>query len=609
MSQKNIGTLWDRTTRTDINNNFAALFKMREILNDLIIEGLFTEQQMGDVLLALNDAIKKGHLSVNDIDKNKGLLDQSFMSEEFLEQIAGNTPINSVPADESVTTGKIADNAIVPSKTNFFYKTPNIFDGEYHDWYIYDYGSSSENPTAYLRRNYQGEEHTLMVQVIPGETYTIKIHDKGNSNQFTIATAPTEPSFDETGIFDMGKPVHLQGKHSTPEREYTLTIPEGDNYLYAMVAQDQEPPSKIQIEQGEDASIYTSPYMLNTNLYIQGAGENENQEAPRKIKTLTSQNMYNVPTLESVNLPDSTVKIHDVTSTDMFGFYDSLMADNPTYITKELATNETTGLPIYKYIFKPEQPEIGRIEAETDLLHFFIVSGVHGSEKASWWCVYETMKQICENWRNSDVLESLRWNIKFTVIPIVNVYGIDNPDDPITLGGKKNANGIDINRSFPEGFVVYSDPEYAGYGGEEPLTQPEAIMIADILQNEEVDFYTDFHNFSSNPNPNYFMWNISDEMHGINMSQDYYTHLSLKWKKQDELFPQSNDVFFGYSSVGTGGSTPPYIRSLGIPGSIFEISHTMHPKGDSSQYSSEVVTLGTEAQLNWLYLAYKNLTN
>lgn len=47
--------------------------------------------------------ISKGNVSVLDIDKNKGKLDQTYMSEEFLQQIAGNTSINAIPAKGSIT--------------------------------------------------------------------------------------------------------------------------------------------------------------------------------------------------------------------------------------------------------------------------------------------------------------------------------------------------------------------------------------------------------------------------------------------------------------------------------------------------------------------------
>ena len=47
------------------------------------------------------------NISVDWINKNLGKLDQTFMSEEFLQQMAGNTPINAVPADGSITKVKL----------------------------------------------------------------------------------------------------------------------------------------------------------------------------------------------------------------------------------------------------------------------------------------------------------------------------------------------------------------------------------------------------------------------------------------------------------------------------------------------------------------------
>ena len=47
------------------------------------------------------------NISVDWINKNLGKLDQTFMTDEFLQQMAGTTPINSVPADGSVTKSKL----------------------------------------------------------------------------------------------------------------------------------------------------------------------------------------------------------------------------------------------------------------------------------------------------------------------------------------------------------------------------------------------------------------------------------------------------------------------------------------------------------------------
>lgn len=51
----------------------------------------------------LDNKIRKGEVSVFDIDKNKGKFDQTFMTEEFLQQIVGNTPISTIPAKGIIT--------------------------------------------------------------------------------------------------------------------------------------------------------------------------------------------------------------------------------------------------------------------------------------------------------------------------------------------------------------------------------------------------------------------------------------------------------------------------------------------------------------------------
>lgn len=65
----------------------------------------------------INKKMNKGEsISVSQIDKNKGKFDQTYMSDEFLQQMAGNTPINTVPADESITTSKLSPRAVTPEK-------------------------------------------------------------------------------------------------------------------------------------------------------------------------------------------------------------------------------------------------------------------------------------------------------------------------------------------------------------------------------------------------------------------------------------------------------------------------------------------------------------
>lgn len=70
-----------------------------------------------DIDTQLAEKATKGLISVNDINKNLGKFDQTYMSDQLLQQIAGNTPINAVPADESLPL----------KKTTFYARGTNLF--------------------------------------------------------------------------------------------------------------------------------------------------------------------------------------------------------------------------------------------------------------------------------------------------------------------------------------------------------------------------------------------------------------------------------------------------------------------------------------------------
>src|SRR5699024_7323776 len=104
-------------------NNFIETFdekyqetildKMQEWYNNGELETLINESldtkyhQMDEKFTTqLAQTIRKGEVTVSDIDKNKGLLDETYLSDELKQQMAGNTPIHSTPADRSITLQK-----------------------------------------------------------------------------------------------------------------------------------------------------------------------------------------------------------------------------------------------------------------------------------------------------------------------------------------------------------------------------------------------------------------------------------------------------------------------------------------------------------------------
>ena len=112
MKLNRTGSVWNRNERNNINENWETIEDVLDELNRISADGKLTDEQYEDFVITLNGLIKKGELSVNDINKNLGKIDQSFLSEDLLQQIAGNAPINAVPADKSITSEKVADKAI-----------------------------------------------------------------------------------------------------------------------------------------------------------------------------------------------------------------------------------------------------------------------------------------------------------------------------------------------------------------------------------------------------------------------------------------------------------------------------------------------------------------
>lgn len=99
------GQLWETWKRTMIDAGYT----------DIQVEmakGPFKDLQ---ARLDAMDADTR-NFNVNWINKNLGKLDQTFMTDQFLQQMAGNTPINAVPSDGSLTTPKYADESVTKEK-------------------------------------------------------------------------------------------------------------------------------------------------------------------------------------------------------------------------------------------------------------------------------------------------------------------------------------------------------------------------------------------------------------------------------------------------------------------------------------------------------------
>src|SRR5699024_10740736 len=144
MARKDIRVPLDRQNRNNHNDNYTQLFEgvqqVKKTIDDLVLESggdsnlevvqarggentlnsrldklddkdnEFTSQLAETATkeeLQVVDSRKMdkntNDISISQINKNKGKIDETYLSEELLQQMAGDTPIHSVPANKSIT--------------------------------------------------------------------------------------------------------------------------------------------------------------------------------------------------------------------------------------------------------------------------------------------------------------------------------------------------------------------------------------------------------------------------------------------------------------------------------------------------------------------------
>ena len=116
-------------TRNIINTAIDSINTQGKSIQDLVAKGQLTPTQYAQLISIVNGNVSKGSITAADIDKNNFKLDQTYMSDSLLQMMAGNTPINAVPANGSITTEKMAQTSvnktILSNEVNLF----SIFGG------------------------------------------------------------------------------------------------------------------------------------------------------------------------------------------------------------------------------------------------------------------------------------------------------------------------------------------------------------------------------------------------------------------------------------------------------------------------------------------------
>lgn len=189
-------------------------------------------ERLEDTNAQLVRKVDKGNVSVSDINKNLGKLDQTFMSDELLQQMAGNTPINAVLADGSLTTPKYTDKSVTSQKAKFIKSSNNLLD---KSAFIDGYAISSETGLPTKNHLYSLSKH---FPVNGGGKLTIK-RDVGLAAQYA---------------FYKGNDLLFTSTTSHEAELSTLSVPAGANF--ARLAIGKEAVESAQANMGEVIKPY-----------------------------------------------------------------------------------------------------------------------------------------------------------------------------------------------------------------------------------------------------------------------------------------------------------------------------------------------------------------
>lgn len=256
------------------NNINLAVAENAKTENLILNGGAATKGELAETNSHLADInqqkIAKGQVAVSDINKNLGKLDQTFLSDNLLQQIAGTAPINAVPSKYSITRDKLAFNPLEGKLSK------NLFNKNTAERGMY---LRSDNGNTMVSADYFASD---FIKVKPSTTYAIApIHSMTRINFYT-----------ETFTF-------ISGVLNTT----TVTIP--INAYYIRLASKLTMINTTQFEEGSAPTPYAEYGVFFDSSQVLDGAFNGNVF---KDKTITKEKLSFIP-LEGVmskNLFDET---------------------------------------------------------------------------------------------------------------------------------------------------------------------------------------------------------------------------------------------------------------------------------------------------------------
>lgn len=320
----------------------------------------------------------------------------------------------------------------------------------------------------------------------------------------------------------------------------------------------------------------------SSGIYFKGSIAIE--EVVSKIDSIESDIEY-----APVNQFVSTDQVAVQTSyADVIDLYDALATAHPAIITKNALNDVSAGSVIYEYVFTTGNYNsiIGERTAltEYDKPKLLVTTGIHGSEKGSISATYTVMKAMCENKNLRRFLEQ----VEVHVVPVVNIYGMDNDD-------RLDENGVNINRNFDARWSI-SGESAGSYAASEYAT---SVIQAWLMQNNDALLYIDFHNSGYVDELTYFAVDLEETAANTNViCRSFWngiTRIYNYWENIRKL--NRSSMIFGY--VGkcpfTGTAIAYACEEAGIPSALLETPTRLNYEAVGDYYSNANIGVAAES--------------
>lgn len=277
-----------------------------------------------------------------------------------------------------------------------------------------------------------------------------------------------------------------------------------ENEEIALALDDRGQPIQTWIKEFHGNGLPDWGYMTPDGLLIQGGnrdgsnyygGENSDLElidlptSARNVKEGAVWDNYGAVSLPRRDNPALFGVVTDIFPgghRDGYALLDQMQAEFPSYIDSSIIGHDSLGNEIREYTFFNPDYVYHRTEMRAERPTIVLLGNIHGSETGASASNFQFIWNLVYGWRNSAVMNWLRWNCNIVFVPFICPDSYDRRRRP-------NPNGININRNFPDGW----EESTASDKGEYPGSELETQAVMSIPPRYPNATYIGHHNFSS----------------------------------------------------------------------------------------------------------------